>query len=91
MILESSCSIKVGTSLHDMIMTIPDHTDDHVGDGQREEEVVGNGLQLLVQLEAHHHHQVSGDGDEGEGAAGNAHQERLEGVVGIGLAKWVTF
>ena len=30
-------------------------TDDEVGDGEGEEEVVGYGLQLLVHLEADHH------------------------------------
>ena len=30
-------------------------TDDEVGDGEGEEEVVGDGLQLLVHLEADHH------------------------------------
>ena len=30
-------------------------TDDEVCDGEREEEVVGDGLQLLVHLEADHH------------------------------------
>ena len=56
-------------------------TDDEVRDGEGEEEVVGDGLQLLVHLEADHHHEVPGDGDEGERPGRGADQRLLPRLV----------
>jgi len=43
-------------------------TDEEVGQGQAEQEVVADVLQLLVDLERHHDHYVAGHGDEAEHA-----------------------
>jgi len=60
-----------------------DGADDHVGDGQRKQEVVGDGLQLLVQLEADHHHQVAGYCHQAQQATGNTDQGGLKRCVGF--------
>ena len=43
-----------------------DGPDDDVSHGQWEQEVVGDGLELLVHLETDHDHQVAGDCDQAE-------------------------
>ena len=52
--------------------------DDEVRHGEREEVVVGDGLQLLVHLKADHDHEVASDGDEAEEASGYADQGGLK-------------
>ena len=45
----------VSARTHELRMFVSNLTDDEVCDGEGEQEVVGDGLQLLVHLEADHH------------------------------------
>jgi len=51
--------------------------DEEVGQRQAEQEVVADVLQLLVDLERHHHHYVTGHGDEAEHAGHERDERRL--------------
>ena len=53
-------------------------SDDDICNSQREEEVVWDGLQLLVHLKADHDHEVASDGDEAEETSGYADQGGLK-------------
>ena len=56
--------------------------DDEVGQGQREEEVVRDGLELLVYLERHHHHDVADYREKGDHAGHDSNEGGLDVLVG---------
>lgn len=54
-----------------------DEPDGKVSDGQAEQEVIGDGLQLLVDLERDHHHAVASDGQQAEEAGHDGDQHHF--------------
>ncbi len=55
--------------------------DDKVGDGKTEEVVVGDGLELLVNLEGEDDHDVAKDGDDGQEPGDEGNEDHLPRLV----------
>uniref|UniRef100_A0A182Q4T2 Uncharacterized protein n=1 Tax=Anopheles farauti TaxID=69004 RepID=A0A182Q4T2_9DIPT len=59
-----------------------DEPDREVGDREREQKVVADRLQLLVDLERDHHHDVAGDGQDAQHGRDDAEDDDLREGVG---------
>lgn len=54
-----------------------EHADGEISDGQREQEVVADRLQLFVDFERYHHHDVANDGDKADRRRKNGQRHHL--------------
>lgn len=57
-----------------------------VGDGKREEKVVADGLQLLVDLKGDHDHAVADDSEHGEDGGDDGDDDHLRDAEAVGMS-----
>lgn len=62
---------------------------DEICHGQREEKVIGYGLQLLVHLEADHDHEIASNGDQAQEPRSHTDQNGLQQSVGLNNDGWI--